>query len=52
MDSDTGRIPIPDGRVLRNGATQEANAVVMKSQEAAVLIDTLKGWLPDEEPDR
>jgi hypothetical protein len=45
-------ILLPDGHVLRNGATQQANAVVMKSQEVDVLIDTLKGLLPDEEPDR
>jgi len=45
-------ILVPDGRTLMNGATQQANAVVEKSREAAVLVDTLKALLSDEEPDQ
>lgn len=45
-------ILVPDGRTLRNGATQQANAVVEKSREAAVLVDTLKALPPDEESDQ
>ena len=45
-------IVMRDGHSLVNGATQQANAVVMKSREAEVLVDTLKALLPDEEPDR
>jgi two-component system response regulator GlrR len=43
-------ILMPDGHVLVNGATQQANAVIVKSQETDVLVDTLKALLPDEEP--
>lgn len=43
-------ILIPDSHALVNGATQQANAVVMKSREADVLVDTLRALLPDEEP--
>jgi len=50
------RVPIvilvPDGRTLMNGATQQADAVVEKSREAAVLVNTLKALLSDEEPDQ
>jgi DNA-binding response OmpR family regulator len=41
-------ILVPDGHALVNGATQQANAVIVKSQETHVLIDTLRALLPDE----
>lgn len=33
---------VTDARALVNGATQQANAVVVKSQEALTLIDALR----------
>ena len=38
-------ILVTDGRVLAQGATQQANAVIMKSQESLNLIDALKAVL-------
>jgi hypothetical protein len=35
-----------DENILAPGATQQANAVVMKSQESRSLIDALKALLP------
>ena len=39
-------ILVTDAEGLANGATQQANAVVMKSREARALIDTLRALLP------
>jgi len=34
------------GKALANGATQQANAVIEKSEEALTLIDALRALLP------
>src|ERR1035437_10195611 len=39
-------ILVTDEKALANGATQQANAVVVKSQEAGMLIGALKALLP------
>jgi CheY-like chemotaxis protein len=39
-------ILVADTEALANGATQQANAVVVKSQEARLLVDTLRKMLP------
>jgi DNA-binding response OmpR family regulator len=39
-------ILVTNAEGLANGATQQASAVVMKSQEARALIDALRALLP------
>jgi hypothetical protein len=34
------------GKNLANGATQQANVVIPKSQEASMLVDALRTLLP------
>jgi len=38
---------VPEEKALVQGATQQADAVVVKSQESRQLIDALKALLPD-----
>ena len=41
-------ILVPEGRALANGATKQADAVVVKSKEALTLVDALKGLFSEQ----